>query len=159
MADPRFRGSGVALVTPFDARGVAEAPLRELVRFHIEEGTDALIVCGSTGEAATMTPEEQRHAVVTVVDEAAGRLPVIAGCGGSDTAAVTGLAMQARDAGADGLLLSAPPYNRPTQRGLLAHFRAILDAADLPVIILQRAGPHGGGHRRPPSPSWPGTPG
>src|SRR5690606_23768970 len=103
-------------------------------------GTDALIVCGSTGEAATMSAEEQRRAIEVVVDENAGRLPVIAGCGGSDTAAVVRLAVQAREAGADALLVSAPPYNKPTQRGLIAHYHAVLDAADLPLIVYNVPG-------------------
>ena len=140
MADPRFTGAGVALVTPFDENGVNERVLRELVRFHHREGTDALVVCGSTGEAATMTPEEQRRAIEIVVDENAGKLPVIAGCGGSDTARVAELARQAREAGADAVLVSAPPYNKPTQAGLIAHFRAIIDAADLPVVIYNVPG-------------------
>lgn len=140
MPDPRFAGSGVALVTPFDDEGVNEPALRALVRFHHEEGTDALIVCGSTGEAATMSPAEQRRAIEIVVDENAGRLPVIAGCGGSETNAVVGLAVQARGAGADALLVSAPPYNKPTQAGLIAHFRAVLDAADLPVVVYNVPG-------------------
>lgn len=140
MPDPRFAGSGVALVTPFDDEGVNEPALRALVRFHHEEGTDALIVCGSTGEAATMSPAEQRRAIEIVVDENAGRLPVIAGCGGSETNAVVGLAVQARGAGADALLVSAPPYNKPTQAGLMAHFRAVLDAADLPVVVYNVPG-------------------
>jgi 4-hydroxy-tetrahydrodipicolinate synthase len=135
MADPRFDGSGVALVTPFDEQGVNEAVLRALVRFHHESGTAALIVCGSTGEAAAMSAAEQRAAVQAVVEENAGRLPVIAGAGGSGTADVVRLAVQARDAGADALLVSAPPYNRPSQAGIAAHVRAILDAADLPVIL------------------------
>jgi 4-hydroxy-tetrahydrodipicolinate synthase len=135
MADPRFTGSGVALVTPFDRDGVNERVLRELVRFHHAEGTDALIVCGSTGEAATMSPEEQRVACDVVLDENRGRLPVIVGCGGSDTAQVARLAAQARAARADAVLVSAPPYNKPPQRGLIAHFRAVLDACDLPLII------------------------
>lgn len=120
---------------PFGADGVDEAALRELVRFHLREGTDALVVNGSTGEAATMTPEEQRRAVEVVVEEASLRVPVIAGVGGSDTSAVVKLATSAREAGADGILLSAPPYNKPSQRGIVAHFRAVLDAADLPLIV------------------------
>jgi 4-hydroxy-tetrahydrodipicolinate synthase len=135
MADARFTGSGVALVTPFNEDGVNERVLRELVRFHHREETDALIVCGSTGEGSTMSPAEHRRVVEIVVEENAGRLPVIAGCGGSDTAAVARLAVQAREAGADAVLVSAPPYNKPTQRGLLAHYRAVLDAADLPLVV------------------------
>ena len=138
--DPLFRGSGVALVTPFDEAGVDESVLRELVAFHLERGTDALIVCGSTGEAVTMTPEEQERAVATVADAVDGAVPVVAGCGGSDTATVAGLATRAREAGADALLLSAPPYNKPPQRGLVAHFRAVLDAGDLPAILYNVPG-------------------
>ncbi|MEJ2502999.1 MAG: 4-hydroxy-tetrahydrodipicolinate synthase [Gemmatimonadota bacterium] len=138
--DPRFRGSGVALITPFDDAGVNEATLRALVRFHVEEGTDALIVCGSTGEAATMTPDEQSRAVGVVAGEAAGAIPVVAGCGGSDTAQVARLAEGAKRAGADALLLSAPPYSKPPQRGLVAHFRAVMDAGDLPAILYNVPG-------------------
>ena len=140
MPDPRFVGSGVALVTPFDARGVHERTLRELVQFHLRENTDALIVNGSTGEAATMSPDEQRRAIEIVADENRGQLPVIAGCGGSDTAQVSRLAAQARAAGAHALLLSAPPYNKPTQPGLLAHFRAVMDAGQLPAVIYNVPG-------------------
>ncbi len=140
MTDIRFRGSGVALVTPFDEDGVNEAALRALVRFHHREGTDALIVCGSTGEAAAMRPDEQRQAIEIVVDENDGRLPVVAGCGGSGSAGVAELATAAREAGADGLLLSAPPYNKPTQRGLIAHFRAVIDAGELPAIVYNVPG-------------------
>jgi 4-hydroxy-tetrahydrodipicolinate synthase len=140
MADPRFDGSGVALVTPFDEDGVNERVLAELVRFHHGNGTDALVVCGSTGEAATMTAEEQYRATAAVVEANGGRLPVIAGCGGTDTRQVQRLAQQARQAGADGVLLSAPPYNKPPQRGLIDHFRAVMDAADLPAIIYNVPG-------------------
>ena len=137
---PLFTGSGVALITPFDERGVHERTLREMVGWHIDEGTDAFIVCGSTGEAATMSPEEQRRAVEIVASETAGRVPVVAGCGGSSTAEVARLAGQARDAGADALLLSAPPYNKPPQRGLAAHFRAVMDTGQLPTILYNVPG-------------------
>lgn len=138
--EPLFRGSGVALVTPFDEAGVNASALRDLVRFHLDEGTDALIVCGSTGEAVTMTPVEQERAVEVVVAESAGAVPVVAGCGGGDTAAVAGLAHRAREAGADALLLSAPPYNKPPQRGLRSHFRAVMDAGELPSILYNVPG-------------------
>ncbi|HWV58108.1 MAG TPA: 4-hydroxy-tetrahydrodipicolinate synthase [Longimicrobiales bacterium] len=140
MVEPLFRGSCVALVTPFSERGVNEPVLRDLVRFHHESGTDALLVCGSTGEAATMSPEEQCAAIEAVVDENNGRLPVLAGCGGSDTARVAELAANARKAGADAVLVSAPPYCKPTQRGLIAHFRKVLDAADLPLVVYNIPG-------------------
>jgi 4-hydroxy-tetrahydrodipicolinate synthase len=140
VQNPLFVGSGVALVTPFDERGVNEGVLRALVRWHVEQGTDALVVNGSTGEAAAMSPDEQRRAVQVVVEEAAGRVPVIAGAGGSDTAAVARLARQARDAGADALLLAPPPYNKPTQKGLVEHFRVVMYAADLPTVLYNVPG-------------------
>lgn len=140
MADPRFAGSGVALVTPFDRNGVNERAFRDIIRFHHREQTDALVVNGSTGEAVTMSPDEQRRAVEIAVDENQGKLPVIVGCGGSDTVQVSRLAVQARAAGADALLLSAPPYNKPTQNGVLAHFRAVLDAGQLPAVIYNVPG-------------------
>src|SRR5690606_31999361 len=121
----RFDGSGVALITPFDGNGVNEAALAELVAFHHAEGTNALIVCGSTGEAAAMTPDEQYLAAACVVSANAGRIPVIVGCGGTDTRQVVELGRQARRAGADAVLLSAPPYNKPPQRGIADHFRAV----------------------------------
>jgi 4-hydroxy-tetrahydrodipicolinate synthase len=141
-----FTGSGVALVTPFDGGGVNEGVMRELVRFHLREGTDALVVNGSTGEATTMSPDEQRRAAEVVVDEArqggdGGRkIPVIVGCGGSDTAAVSRLAANARAVGADAILVSPPPYNKPPQRGIIAHYRAVIDAADLPCVVYNVPG-------------------
>lgn len=140
MADPCFSGSGVALVTPFDGDDLAEDVLRELIRFHHDNGTEALIVCGSTGEAATMSAEEQRRAVEIAVDENAGRLPVIVGCGGSSTRDVVALAEQAVAAGADALLVSGPPYNKPTQKGLILHVRAVVEATDAPVIVYNVPG-------------------
>lgn len=140
MADPRFTGSGVAIVTPFNERGVNESVLRELVDFQIAEETDALIVCGSTGEAATMSPEEQQRAAEIVVDAARGRVPVVIGCGGSDTAQVERLARQAAQARADAILVSAPPYNKPPQRGLVVHYQRVIDAANLPCIVYNVPG-------------------
>jgi len=110
--------------------------LRELVDFHVRGGTDALIVCGSTGEASTMSPAEQRRALEVSVEAAAGRIPIVGGLGGSDTAAVSQLARGAREAGVDVLLISPPPYNKPPQSGILAHYRAVMEAGgDLPVIV------------------------
>jgi 4-hydroxy-tetrahydrodipicolinate synthase len=139
MALP-FDGSGVALVTPFQDGGVNERVLAELVEFQIAEGTDALIVCGSTGEAATMTPAEQARAIAVSVEAARRRIPVIGGVGGSDTNSVMGLARGVRQSGADGILISAPPYNKPTQRGIVAHYRAVIAEADLPTIIYNVPG-------------------
>jgi 4-hydroxy-tetrahydrodipicolinate synthase len=143
MAEYLFQGSGVALVTPFRDGGIDEEVLRELVRFHLREGTDALVVNGSTGEAATMSPDEQRRAIEVVVEEAGSSrrgTPVVAGVGGSATAEVVRLAEAAREAGADALLLAPPPYNKPDQAGMLAHYRHVLDAADLPLIVYNVPG-------------------
>jgi 4-hydroxy-tetrahydrodipicolinate synthase len=140
MTRPLFVGSGVALIMPFRGEAVDETVLRELVRFQVREGTDALIVNGSTGEAAAMTPAEQRRALEVVVEEAGSRVPVIAGVGGSDTAAVVRLARAAQAAGADALLLSPPPYNKPSQAGIVAHYRAVLDVANLPLIVYNVPG-------------------
>jgi 4-hydroxy-tetrahydrodipicolinate synthase len=140
-----FTGSGVALVTPFAADGgVNESVLRELVQFHLRSGTDALVVNGSTGEASAMSVDEQRRAVEIVVDEVRNggrRIPVIAGCGGSDTAVVSRIALEAHAAGADALLVAPPPYNKPPQRGIVAHFRKVMDAGgDLPTIVYNVPG-------------------
>ena len=140
MADPRFTGSGVALVTPFDERGVNGRVLGQLIEFQINENTDALIVCGSTGEAATMSPAEQGRVTELALSAAQGRVPVIVGCGGSDTVQVEQLARQAAKLRADAILVSAPPYNKPPQRGLLTHYRRVMDAADLPCIIYNVPG-------------------
>lgn len=140
MSTPLFVGCGVALVTPFGPNGVDEACLNDLVRFHLQERTDALVVNGSTGEAATMSPDEQRRVAEVVVSATSGQIPVIVGVGGSDTAVVRTLARNAREAGATGLLVSPPPYSKPPQRGIVAHFRAVMDAADLPTIIYNVPG-------------------
>jgi 4-hydroxy-tetrahydrodipicolinate synthase len=139
-----FHGSGVALVVPLDREErLDEAVLRALVAFHLEEGTDALVVNGSTGEAATLAADEQRRVVEIVTDAVGGaprRVPVIAGVGGSDTAVAASLAAGAREAGADGLLLAPPPYSRPPQRGIVAHFARVLDAGGLPTILYNVPG-------------------
>jgi 4-hydroxy-tetrahydrodipicolinate synthase len=127
-------------VTPFGPNGLEEACLNDLVRFHLQERTDALVVNGSTGEAAAMSPDEQRRVTEVVVSATSGQIPVIVGVGGSDTAVVRDLARNAREAGATGLLVSPPPYSKPPQRGIIAHFRAVMDAADLPTIIYNVPG-------------------
>lgn len=139
-AGPLFEGSAVALVTPFGPAGVDERRLEELIAFHLAEGTDALLVNGSTGEATTMSPDEQRRVAEVAVGAVGGRIPVIVGVGGSDTAAVARLARSARDGGASALLASPPPYSKPPQRGIVAHFRALMDAADLPTLLYNVPG-------------------
>lgn len=135
MFTPPFVGCGVALVTPFGDNGVDEGCLGELIRFHLQERTDALVVNGSTGEASTMSPDEQRRVAEIAVQATGGQLPVIVGVGGADTAVVSGLARGAREAGATAVLVSPPPYSKPPQRGIVAHYRAVIDAADLPTIV------------------------
>lgn len=131
-----FTGSGCALVTPFTKENTIDnAALKKQAAFHMREGTDALIVCGTTGEASTMSREEQDEAVRCVAEAAAGRLPVIAGVGGNDTAAVIRACHAAKEAGADGALAVTPYYNKTTQAGLCAHFTAVADASPLPVVL------------------------
>ena len=108
MQSHLFTGSAVALVTPFGPKGVDEACLADLVRFHLREQTDALVVNGSTGEAAAMSPAEQRRVIEVAASVVGGQVPVITGVGGTDTAAVSGLARAAREAGADAVLISPP---------------------------------------------------
>lgn len=140
MQSHLFTGSAVALVTPFGPEGVDEACLADLVRFHLREQTDALVVNGSTGEAAAMSPAEQRRVIEVAASVVGGQVPVITGVGGTDTAAVSGLARAAREAGADAVLISPPPYSKPPQRGIVAHYRSVIDAADLPAIIYNIPG-------------------
>ena len=141
MMATRLQGCGTALVTPFAEDGsVDERALRELVEWQIGEGVNFLVPCGSTGEAATMTPAEHRRAVEIVVDQVRGRMPVVAGAGSNDTRRAIETSREMRAAGATHLLHVSPMYNKPPQRGLLAHFRAIADAVDLPIIIYNVPG-------------------
>ena len=137
----RFSGCGTALVTPFTADGaVDERALRALVDWQIAEGIHFLVPCGSTGEAVTMTPAEHRRVVEIVVEQTAGRVPVMAGAGSNDTRKAIELSREMRDAGATHLLHVSPMYNKPPQRGILAHFRAIAEATDLPIILYNVPG-------------------
>jgi len=135
-----FRGVMTALVTPMKDGAVDEPALRGLVRHQIAAGIAGLVACGSTGEAATLTAAEQARVVRIVVDEAAGRVPVVAGVGARSTHGGIADAVRGAEAGADGLLVVTPAYNKPTQDGLLAHFRAIADACDLPVVLYNVPG-------------------
>jgi 4-hydroxy-tetrahydrodipicolinate synthase len=137
----RLSGCGTALVTPFDTDGsIDEAALRALVQWQIAEGIHFLVPCGSTGEAATMTIDEHRRVVEIVVEEAAGRVPICAGAGSNDTKKAIALSLQMRDAGATHLLHTSPMYNKPPQRGIVAHYRAIADAVDLPIVVYNVPG-------------------
>jgi 4-hydroxy-tetrahydrodipicolinate synthase len=128
-------GSLTALATPFRQTRVDWDALSRLSERQIARGTAALIACGSTGEAATLTQPEYARAVHTVVEAAAGRVPVIAGCTALSTAACIALGVEAANAGADALLCAVPPYVKPAQEGIFAHIRAIAHATDLPIVL------------------------
>lgn len=130
-----FSGSIPALVTPFRDGRVAEDTFREHVEWQVAEGSSALVPCGTTGEAATMSIEEHNRVVSICVEQAAGRVPVIAGCGSNDTRVSIEHMRHAKEAGADAALVATGYYNKPNQAGLLAHFRALSEASDLPVIV------------------------
>lgn len=134
-------GCGTALVTPFTARGEVDEPaLRRLVEWQISEGVHFLVPCGSTGEAATLTLAEHRRVVEITVEVTEGRVPVVAGAGTNDTARAIALSREMQAAGATHLLHVSPAYNKPPQRGIIAHFRAIADAVDLPIVVYNVPG-------------------
>lgn len=130
-----FKGSLVALVTPFKNGGVDFDALKNLVDWHVESGTDGLVPVGTTGESPTLSHEEHDAVVDCIVQASAGRLPVLAGAGSNSTQESIRLAKHAEAAGAQGVLVVTPYYNKPTQGGLKAHFQAIHDACGLPIII------------------------
>jgi 4-hydroxy-tetrahydrodipicolinate synthase len=141
MSSSLLRGCGTAIVTPFNTDGTLdEAALRDLVAWQVESGVHMLVPCGSTGEAATLTAAEHRRVVELTVEIVNGRIPVIAGAGGNDTSRAIAMSREMRDIGASHLLHVAPMYNKPPQRALLAHFRAIADACDLPIVLYNVPG-------------------
>jgi len=129
-----FFGSIPALVTPFAAGRVDEATFRDFVEWQIDEGSNALVPCGTTGEAATLSNDEHRQVIEMAVEVARGRVPVIAGCGSNNTAHAIQLTKQARDAGATAVLHVPPYYNRPNQDGIYLHLSAVADC-DIPVVL------------------------
>lgn len=136
-----FEGAGVALITPFTADGEVNYPkLEELVEEQIAGGTDAVIVCGTTGESSTMSHEEHLDVVRFVCTAVKKRIPVIAGAGSNCTREAIHLSCGAKEAGADGLLLVTPYYNKATQGGLAAHYRAIAESVDLPILLYHIPG-------------------
>jgi 4-hydroxy-tetrahydrodipicolinate synthase len=135
-----FRGSIVALVTPFRDGKVDEAKLRELVELHVRNGTDAIVPCGTTGESPTLSHEEHKRVVEIVIETARGRIQVIAGTGSNATAEAIDLTVHAKKAGADGALVVSPYYNKPTQQGLYEHFKAVAEATDLPILVYNIQG-------------------
>ena len=145
MTTSSLRGCGTALVTPFTRDGsVDERALRALVDWQIEEGIHFLVPCGSTGEAVTLSQAEHRRVVSIVVEQARGRVPVCAGAGSNDTRKAIAVSQEMKAAGASHLLHVTPMYNKPPQRGLIAHFRAIADAVDLPIVVYNVPGRTGG---------------
>ena len=136
-----FKGAITALVTPFDEQGNIDEPaLRALVDAQIEAGIDGLVPCGTTGESPTLSHEEHRKVVEIVVNQTAGRVPVIAGTGSNSTQEAIELTKAAKEAGADGSLQVCPYYNKPTQEGLYRHFSAIAKAVDIPLVIYNIKG-------------------
>lgn len=132
-----FKGSGVALVTPFDKSGedINFDKLGELIEYHIENSTDAIILCGTTGEASTLPDDQHCAAIEYAVDKIKGRIPLVAGTGSNDTAHAIMMTQFAQRAGADAVLCVTPYYNKTTQRGLIKHYEAIASCTDLPIIM------------------------
>jgi 4-hydroxy-tetrahydrodipicolinate synthase len=137
----KFRGSTVAHITPFDSAGnINETQLRTLVDRQINEGTDVLLACGTTGESVTLDHTEKIQVTKIIIDQAAGRVPVLVGAGTNDTRDAIQLTLDADKAGADAILSVTPYYNKPTQEGLYQHFKAIASETDLPVILYNVPG-------------------
>ena len=136
-----FTGTGTALVTPFRRDGSLDEPtLRALIKRQIDAGIDFLVPCGTTGESPTLTREEHLRVVEIAVEQAKGRMPVLAGAGGYNTAEVIALARELAEIGADGILSVTPYYNKPTQEGLFQHYRAIAEAITLPIVVYSVQG-------------------
>lgn len=135
-----FTGAGVAIITPFHADGsINYEKLEELVDFHCENGTDGIIICGTTGESATMTEEEHVECIKRTVEFTKGRVPVIAGTGSNSTQTAIELSVEAEKVGADGLLLVTPYYNKATQAGLIQHYTMVANAVKLPILLYSVA--------------------
>ncbi len=130
-----FKGSGVALITPFKDGKVNFKKLEEILNWHVECGTDAIIVCGTTGEASTMTEEERKETIKFTVDTINKRIPVIAGTGSNNTKAAIQMSKWAESIGVDGVLVITPYYNKTTQKGIFEHFKAINDSINIPIIL------------------------
>jgi 4-hydroxy-tetrahydrodipicolinate synthase len=137
---PPFRGSITALITPFKDGKVDAKAFQKLVEWQIDQGIHGLVPCGTTGESPTLTHDEHKHVVELCIEAASGRVPVIAGTGSNSTAEAIGLTRHAKDAGADGVLVVTPYYNKPTQEGLYLHYKAINDCTDIPILIYNIPG-------------------
>ncbi|MCI1577649.1 4-hydroxy-tetrahydrodipicolinate synthase [Clostridium beijerinckii] len=130
-----FQGSAVAIVTPFNENGINFESLKNLLEWHVKEGTDAIVICGTTGEATTMTEKEKKDTIKFTVDVINKRIPVIAGTGSNNTAAAISMSKYAESVGVDGLLVITPYYNKTTQNGLIKHFKAINDEVNTPIVL------------------------
>ena len=135
-----FKGSLVALITPFRGGKVDEKAFQDLVEWHVAEGTHGLVPCGTTGESPTLSHEQHRRVVELCIEASRGRIPVIAGTGSNSTDEAIELTRHARKAGANAALVVTPYYNKPTQEGLFRHFKAIVEAVDLPVVVYNIPG-------------------
>lgn len=135
-----FRGSIVAIVTPFRDGKVDEKALRELIEFQIENGTDGIVPCGTTGESATLSLDEHERVIALTIEAANKRVPVIAGTGSNNTAEAVRLTKHAKKAGADAALLITPYYNKPTQEGLYQHYKKVAEEVDIPIILYNVPG-------------------
>ena len=136
MKNTIFTGAGVAIITPMLQDGSVDFEgLKKLIDFQVDNGTDAIIICGTTGESSTLSDEEHRDCIRCAVEHTHNRIPVIAGTGSNDTKYAIELSREAQELGADGLLLVTPYYNKCTQRGLIAHYTAIADSVDIPIIL------------------------
>ncbi|MFW2489016.1 4-hydroxy-tetrahydrodipicolinate synthase [Clostridium chromiireducens] len=130
-----FQGSAVAIVTPFDENGVNYEKLRSLLEWHVQEGTDAIVICGTTGEATTMTEKEKKETIKFTVDVINKRIPVIAGTGSNNTSSAISMSEYAESVGVSGLLVITPYYNKTSQNGLIKHFKSINDAVKTPIVL------------------------
>jgi len=136
-----FQGSMVAIITPFDADGnFDEESYRQLIEFQIENGTDVIVPCGTTGESATLNYEEHDRVIRTCIDQVNKRVPVIAGTGSNSTAEAIEISLHAKEQGADGLLLVSPYYNKPSQEGLYLHYKALAESVALPQVLYNVPG-------------------
>lgn len=141
MKNTIFTGAGIAIITPFNTDGsINYDKLGEIIDYQIENGTDAIVICGTTGEASTMTDDEHRDCIRFAVKHTASRVPVIAGAGSNDTKYAVELSKEAEEAGADALLHVTPYYNKTTQNGLIAHFTAIADSVNIPIVLYNIPG-------------------
>ena len=129
-----FKGSGVAIITPFTDIGVDYKKLEELLEWHVSEGTDAIIICGTTGEATTMSEDEKKETIKFTVDVIKNRIPVIAGTGSNDTTKSINMSKYAESVGVDALLIITPYYNKTNNEGLIKHFESINNAVNIPII-------------------------